>query len=192
MCYRKEILTRKRNQKVYRKYSKYLEVLGRNKEIKQKQTETPPVLLVESELSIRTRATCHIHLGQDVPPGKTSKNSEKPMTASQVAWGKDHGDRQERCFWVRMSQSCPQKEAVPLLEVSGLCKTWHFSGARKGRIVTLECLCYPHWRRVLLPTHFPFLEVLQQRWKNNYQPNNMLPGSTSINIIKVIKVHRSS
>lgn len=51
--------------------------------------------LCGSELSNRTRA-CHIYLGQVVPSGKTIKDSEKPMTASQVAWGKDHCDREER------------------------------------------------------------------------------------------------
>ena len=51
--------------------------------------------LCESELSNRTRATCHIHLGQVEPSGKTIKDSAKPLTASQVAQGKDHCDREE-------------------------------------------------------------------------------------------------
>lgn len=70
----------------------------------------PPALILfmdenlcKSELSNRTRATCHIHLGQVVPSGKTIKDSEKPLPASQVAWGKDHCDKEETCFRVRMS-----------------------------------------------------------------------------------------
>ena len=40
--------------------------------------------------------TAHIYLGQVVPSGKTIKDFEKPMTASQAAWREDHCDREER------------------------------------------------------------------------------------------------
>lgn len=107
--------------------------------------------LCVSELSNRVRTTCHFHLGQVEPSGKTIKDSEKPMTASQAAWGKDHfWQGRKRCFWVRMSSLCPRKKAVAFLDVSVLWEKPQVSPeSRKDLMSTCGSLCFPHWGWIL-------------------------------------------
>lgn len=55
------------------------------------------------------KGRAHIYLGQAVPSGKTVKDFEKPMTASQVAWREDPCDREG---W----PNCDREERVLLSE----------------------------------------------------------------------------
>lgn len=120
--------------------------------------------LCGSELSIRTRVTCHIHLGEVGPPGKTIKNSEQPMTASQVAWVKERPLWQERdAFEWEWVNHAPKKEVVAFLEIefleiSVLWKTSSFSGVQK------RLYCNP-WAP-LLPTEVEFHpQSISPSWK---------------------------